>query len=72
MSISVRPEPRIVAEVVERKIEVPASLLTCSPEPVAGTAWINQRDVARYLVDLAAAGDDCRRKLAAVRRLVQP
>lgn len=61
----------VVDKVVERKVEVPNSLLTCSAEPVAGSTWISQRDVAQYLVKLAAAGEDCRMKLAAVRRLVQ-
>lgn len=59
-----------VTEVVERRVEVPKSLLSCSPEPVAGTVWVTQKDVARYLVKLAEAGEDCRLKLAAVKRLV--
>ncbi|KQQ72386.1 hypothetical protein ASF70_12695 [Rhizobium sp. Leaf321] len=59
-----------VKRIVERKVEVPKSLLSCSAEPVAGSVWITQRDVARYLVQLAAAGEDCRTKLAAVKRLV--
>lgn len=59
-----------VVEVRERRVEVPKSLLTCSVEPVAGSVWVTQRDVARYLVKLAEAGEDCRLKLAAVRRLV--
>ncbi len=60
----------IVEKIVERKIEIPNSLLTCSPEPVAGSTWVRERDVAQYLVKLAAAGEDCRTKLAAVRRLI--
>lgn len=63
-------KPTTVIKVVERKIEVPASLLTCSSEPVAGTVWVSQRDVARYMNALADAGEDCRVKLAAVRKLV--
>jgi len=59
-----------VVEVRERRVEVPKSLLTCSSEPVAGSLWVTQRDIARYLVKLAEAGEDCRLKLAAVRRLV--
>ena len=61
----------VVEKVVERKIEIPNSLLTCSAEPVAGSTWIRERDVAQYLVKLAAAGEDCRAKLATVRRIVQ-
>ncbi len=66
------PNEIVVEKVVERKVEVPNSLLTCSAEPVAGSTWMSQRDVAQYLVKLAAAGEDCRAKLAAVRRIVQP
>ena len=65
------PKEIVVERVVERKVEVPNSLLTCSAEPVAGSTWIRERDVAQYLVKLSAAGEDCRMKLAAVRRLVQ-
>lgn len=65
------PKEILVERVVERKIEIPNSLLTCSPEPVAGSTWIRERDVALYLVKLAAAGEDCRTKLAAVKRLMQ-
>lgn len=61
----------VVEKVVERKVEIPNSLLTCSAEPVAGTTWIRERDVAQYLVRLAAAGEDCRTKLAAVGRIVE-
>ena len=64
------PKEILVEKVVERKIEIPNSLLTCSAEPVAGSTWIRERDVAQYLVTLAAAGEDCRTKLAAIRRLV--
>lgn len=65
------PKEIVVEKIVERKIEIPNSLLTCSAEPVAGSTWIRERDVAQYLVKLAAAGDDCRTKLAAVKRIIQ-
>lgn len=65
------PKEIVVEKVVERKIEIPNSLLTCSAEPVAGSTWIRERDVAQYLAKLAAAGEDCRTKLAAVRRIVE-
>jgi hypothetical protein len=63
-----RPEP--VVEIVERKVEVPDSLLTCMAEPKAREVWRTQRDVALYLVRLAEAGEDCRAKLGAVKGLV--
>lgn len=65
------PKEIVVEKIVERKIEVPNSLLTCSAEPVAGSTWVREREVAQYLVKLAAAGEDCRTKLAAIRRLAQ-
>lgn len=63
-----RPEP--VVEIVERRVEVPPSLLSCMPEPKAKEVWRTQRDVALYLVKLAEAGEDCRAKLDAVKGLV--
>lgn len=65
------PEPLIVERVVEVPLEVPASLLTCSPEPRLAQAVRTQRDVALFIERLAAAGADCRTRLAAVRRLVE-
>jgi len=61
----------IVPKIEERRIEVPASLLSCMPEPVAARGWATQRDVALFMVKLAEAGADCRAKLAAVRRLLE-
>jgi len=60
-------EPRVV----ERLVEVPPSLLQCSPEPRLREAVRSQRDVALFIERLAAAGADCRTRLAAVRRLVE-
>lgn len=50
---------------------VPPQLLTCTAQPPAPTAG-TQRDVSLYVVDLAAAGDDCRTKLGSVRRILEP
>ena len=61
---------RNVVEVIERSIEVAKSSLTCSDEPVAGSVWVSHRDIGRYMVILAEAGQDCRSKLAAVWKLV--
>ncbi|WP_417582944.1 hypothetical protein [Pelagibacterium sp.] len=47
---------------------IPPQLLSCAaqpPAPVSGT----QRDVGLYIVDLAAAGDDCRTKINTIRGL---
>lgn len=51
---------------------VSPALLSCArqPESPAEVAGATQRDVALYIVDLAAAGDDCRSKLGSVRRIL--
>lgn len=50
---------------------VPPQLLACQPQPRAPLSG-TQRDVGLYVIDLAAAGDDCRSKLGAVRLLLEP
>lgn len=70
ISVLMTPKEVMVEKVIQRKVEVPNSLLTCSAEPVAGSTWMSQRDVALYLVKLASAGQGCRLKLAAARQLV--
>ena len=59
------PEPVLV------KLSVPPSLLACQSQPVPPDPMKNDADLAYFIVDLAAAGDDCRQKLDAVRGLVQ-
>ena len=49
---------------------VPAEMLTCDEPPAVPGETATQRDVALFVVDLDAAGNDCRRKLAAVRGLL--
>lgn len=52
---------------------VPSSLLACEPQPIAPTApGTTERQVGHYIVDLAAAGDDCRTKLGSVREILSP
>lgn len=46
---------------------VAPSLLHCMPEPAPLPAGARQRDVAPYVLDALAAGQDCRRKLGTVR-----
>ena len=50
---------------------VPASLLACAPAPAAPDLNVPRWDVvlAGYLLDLGAAGADCRTKLRAVAKL---
>lgn len=49
---------------------IPAGLLVCRDRPVPG-ALDRQSDVARYVVDLDTAGEDCRGKVQAVRGIVE-
>lgn len=64
-------EPRIITQVQLQKIEVPRSLLTCSTEPVYGSVTVSVKDLMKFADQLAKAGDDCRSKLDAVKRIVE-
>jgi hypothetical protein len=61
----------VITRIQVERPAIPASILQCAAEPPVPAGEVTQADVAEFLVDLAAAGDDCRRRLAAVRRLVQ-
>jgi len=50
--------------------EIPAQLLTCAPAPEVPGEGATQRDLALFILDLDAAGQDCRAKLTGVRRLL--
>ncbi len=65
-----KSQPRVVTKVETRERVVPEALLTCMPEPEAREVWRTQKDVAMYLVRVSEAGDDCRQRLAGVKRLV--
>ena len=58
-----------VVEVRIERVAPPADLLNCAPDPAVPDAP-DQRAVAVYLLDLWDAGEDCRRKLGAVRGFV--
>lgn len=62
---------RVVPRIETRTVEVPPSLLRCMPEPQARAAWASQRDVALFLIKLAEAGEDCRLRLEAIRKLLE-
>lgn len=63
------PETRLVREVQIERQQVPAALLNCAPVPSVPDGG-TQRDVARYVVDLWQAGEDCRGKVNALRGLI--
>ncbi|GGE00374.1 hypothetical protein GCM10011390_18970 [Aureimonas endophytica] len=48
---------------------IPASLTTCAARPEPGAAD-RQSDVAAFVVELDAAGEDCRGKVDAIRKIV--
>ena len=60
------PEPTLV------RPAVPPALLACAPAPAAPDLNVPRWDqvLGRYLLDLGAAGADCRGKLRAVGRLL--
>jgi len=49
---------------------IPPALLACAPSPPVPDPPVTRRDLARWIVDLHAAGADCRDTLAAVARLL--
>lgn len=65
------PQPQIVTRTVYVRQAIPPSLLTCQPTPAVPAA-ASQAVVARYIVALWEAGQDCRTKLAGVRAVVTP
>lgn len=54
-----------------RKVAVPATLLHCQPQPVLELTMDDQA-VARWVLDVVDAGEDCRARLDLVRGLVAP
>lgn len=62
--------PPVIAEAPRRT--VPASLLSCAAQPQPPAAFVDDTALAHWILDLAAAGDDCRGKLAAVAHVVAP
>lgn len=61
-----------LTEVRIERIEIPAVLLNCAPAPTVPPKPRTQGDVARYLVELWEAGEDCRARLEAIRELQKP
>lgn len=51
--------------------EVPEALLSCQEAPAPPEGAYADPDLALWIVDLAASGEDCRSKLTAVRGLLR-
>jgi len=63
------PSPPVVRT---ERLEVPASLLACLPQPEPPGAGADDSALARWILDLAEAGEDCRGRLARVAEVVTP
>ena len=61
-----------MTQIQEVKAEVPAALLQCPPQPQPPDDSAPAEAFADFMLDLAAAGDDCRAKLGQVKGLVTP
>lgn len=65
-------EPTQLVELRDTEMpQVPDSLLTCEAAPTVPAEGSWQSEVARYLLDLFGAGEDCRSKLGAVRSILK-
>lgn len=53
-------------------VVVPASMLRCSPAPPVPAAGDGDGALARFILDLAEAGEDCRTRLRLVGEIVTP
>ena len=54
------------------RLTVPASLLACATQPEPPAAGTDDTALAHWILDLASAGDDCRGKLGAVAKVLNP
>lgn len=70
MGCAHKQEQLVVKKIETRQMKVPDSLLECMNEPEAAAAWKSQKDVAIFMLRLAEAGDDCRQKNVAIKRLL--
>jgi hypothetical protein len=55
-------------------VYVPDELKSCAPQPLspAGNPAATDADVENYITDITVAGADCRSKLGALLRLLEP
>ena len=66
-SLTACASPAPLTEIRVERVEIPAPLLRCAEEPPipsSGGAWA---EFLGWIVDLRAAGEDCRARLAAIR-----
>lgn len=66
-----RPQTVYLDRVKVVRPSIAPSVLSCRPEPAPLPPEALQRDLAPYVLDVIAAGRDCRRKLGTVRARIQ-
>ena len=62
------PAPIVQTRIQVERVTVPASLLSCTPEPAIDNITL-QSQVADYIVRLQEAGADCRATVAAIAQI---
>jgi len=65
------PPPAVVTQVQLVPPQIPPGLLRCRDQPEPPAWPYSEADAAEYVLDLAEAGDDCRRRLGEVRGLIE-
>ncbi len=64
------PAPAVVTRVEVARQQIPPALLRCRDHPEPPPDPVTEVEYDAYVLDLAAAGDDCRRRLGVVRDIV--
>lgn len=54
-----------------QRLAYPSALLTCADDPDIPAGPLSDREIMIYILDLWAAGDDCRARLAQLKQLSQ-
>ena len=65
-----RPSPLTELRLVPQ--EIPAVLLSCAEEPEAPKPGATWQEFFGWIVDVRAAGNDCRARVEAIRELQKP
>ena len=66
-SLTACASPTPLTEIRVERVEIPAPLLRCAEEPPVPSSGGTWAEFFGYVIDLRAAGEDCRAKLGAIR-----
>ena len=66
-SLTACASPAPLTEIRVERVEIPAPLLRCAEEPAIPSSGGTWAEFLGWIIDLRAAGEDCRAKLAAIR-----